>query len=116
MTLQDNEQLTTIVQSAPIGICILDAETFKAELLNDKFLEIAGKPKEAIIGKWYWETFAGMRTLYEDELNQVAQTGKPYTASEIEIPLIRHEHEEDIFVTFIYAPVSDHEGQVSKIA
>ncbi|UOE52858.1 PAS domain-containing protein [Mucilaginibacter sp. SMC90] len=33
-------------------------------MLNDKFLEIAGKPKEAIIGKWYWETFAEARTYY----------------------------------------------------
>lgn len=116
MTLQDNEQLTTIVQSAPIGICILDAETFKAELLNDKFLEIAGKPKEAIIGKWYWEPFAEVREYYEDALKSVSETGKAYYADEVEMMLIRHGREEKIFVTFVYAPVTDNTGNVSKVA
>lgn len=105
-----------IVQAAPIGICILDARTLKAELLNDKFLEIAGKPKEAIIGKWYWEPFAEARAGYEDALNEVVRTGRPYSANETELMLIRHGREEIIFVTFVYAPVPDHEGKVSKVA
>ena len=116
MQLQDNEQLKTIVESAPIGICILDAGTFVAELLNDKFLEIAGKPKEAILGKWYWEPFAEAREYYEAALKSVPETGKAYYADEVELMLIRHGKEEMIFVTFIYSPVTDKNGQVSKVA
>src|ERR1700743_2160937 len=116
MQLQDNEQLRTIVESAPIGICILDATTFVAELLNDKFLEIAGKPKEAIIGKWYWEPFAEVREYYEDALKSVPKNGKAYYADEVEMMLIRHSREEKIFVTFVYAPVTDNTGKVSKVA
>jgi PAS domain S-box-containing protein len=116
MTLQDNEQLKTIVQSAPIGICILDAGTFTAELLNDKFLEIAGKPREAIIGKWYWEPFAEAREYYEAALKGVVETGEAFYANEVELMLIRHGREERIFVTFVYAPVIDRDGKVSKVA
>src|ERR1700743_553968 len=116
MQLQDNEQLTTIVRSAPIGICILDAVTFTAELLNNKFLEIAGKPKEAIIGKWYWEPFAEARQYYEEALTGVAKTGEAYYADEVELMLIRHGREEMIFVTFVYAPVVDAGGKVTKLA
>ncbi|WP_295799853.1 PAS domain S-box protein [Mucilaginibacter sp.] len=116
MQLQDNEQLNLIVQSAPIGICILDAATFKAELLNHKFLEIAGKPREAIIGKWYWEAFAEVRPYYETALNEVARTGIAYYADEVELMLIRHDREETIFVTFVYAPVKDAQGKVAKLA
>ncbi|WP_259067055.1 PAS domain S-box protein [Mucilaginibacter sp. X4EP1] len=116
MQLQDNEQLKTIVDSAPIGICILDANTFVAELLNDKFLEIAGKPKEAIIGKWYWEPFAEAQQYYEAALKSVAETGEAYYADEVELMLIRHRREEIIFVTFVYAPVTDKHGKVNKVA
>ena len=116
MTLQDNEQLNTIVQSAPIGICILDAATFTAELLNDKFLEIAGKPRKAIIGKWYWEPFAEAREYYEDALKSVAKTGEAYYANEVELMLIRHGREERIFVTFVYSPVFTKEGKINKVA
>ncbi|MXV51921.1 PAS domain-containing protein [Pedobacter sp. HMF7647] len=116
MSLQDNEQLNIIVQSAPIGICILDAISLKAELLNDKFLEIAGKPKEAIIGKWYWEPFAEVRPYYEEALGSVAVTGEVYHADEVEMMLIRHGREEKIFVTFVYAPVVNAAGTITKIA
>jgi PAS domain S-box-containing protein len=116
MQLQDNAQLKMIVESAPIGICILDAGTLVAELVNDKFLEIAGKPKDAIIGKWYWDPFAEAREYYEAALTSVAETGKAFYASEVELMLIRHGKEEMIFVTFVYSPVTDSAGKVNKVA
>lgn len=116
MTLQDNDNLRTVIESAPIGICILDAATFTAEILNDKFLEIAGKPREAILGKWYWEPFAEARPYYEDALKGVVETGKPYYADEVKLMLIRHGSEEWIFVTFVYAPVKNDQGDITKIA
>lgn len=116
MEFKDNAQLKAVVESAPIGICILDAKTFIAELLNDKFLEIAGKSKESIIGQWYWKPFAEVRHYYEDALSQVAKTGIAYYADEAEMMLIRHGIEESIVVTFVYAPVKDENNEVTKIA
>ncbi|WP_377022440.1 PAS domain S-box protein [Mucilaginibacter angelicae] len=116
MHLQDNEQLYSVVQSAPIGICILDAATFKAELLNDKFMEITGKPQEAIIGKWYWDPFSEAREAYEAALNNVAQTGETFHTDEAELMLVRHGREEMIFVTFVYAAVMNTAGKVTRIA
>ena len=116
MQQQDNEQLNVIIQSAPIGVCILHPVTFKAELLNDKFLEITGKPKESIIGRSYWETFADGKHLYEDALKTVALTGKPYYANEARLSLVRNGREEIITVTFVYAPVADFNGKVNKLA
>lgn len=116
MEFQDNIQLKAIVESAPVGLCILNAETFTAELLNDKFLEFAGKPKEAIIGKWYWEPFAEAREYYEEALKGVAKTGQAYYANEVELMLIRHGRGENIYATFVYAPVRDKKGQITRIA
>lgn len=116
MEFKDNEQLRLLVACAPIGICILDAKTFVAEMLNDKFIEIAGKPKEAILNKWYWDAFAEVKDLYQSALEHVAKTLEPYHADEVEVTLIRHGKAENIFVTFIYAPVKDEHANASKIA
>lgn len=116
MTLQDDEHLQNLINGAPIGIAILDAGTLRVELLNDQFIEIAGKPREAILGKWYWEPFAEARPYYEAALADVAETGETYRADEVALMLIRHGQEEIIFVTFIYAPVKNADGKVSRIA
>lgn len=105
-----------MVLQAPIGICLLDAATLVAELVNDKFLEVAGKPKSAIIGQYYWGPFAEVRQQYEGVLQQVALTGEPYYANEVEIALIRQGKLERVVVTFVYNPIKDDTGKVAKIA
>ena len=44
-----------------------------------------------------------------------AKTGEAFYANEVELMLIRHDREERIFVTFVYAPVIDKDGKVSKV-
>ena len=88
MQLTDGEDLHYAVLRAPIGICILDAGTLVAEIVNDKFLEVAG----------------------------MVRTGEAYYADEVELMLIRHGREEMIFVTFVYSPVKDKSGTVNKVA
>ncbi|RYZ88628.1 MAG: PAS domain S-box protein [Proteobacteria bacterium] len=116
MEFKDNTQLRLMVECAPIGICILDAKTFIAEMLNDKFLEISGKTRESIRNKWYWDPFVEVKEYYEEHLNNVTKTGIPYHADEVEMTLVRSGRAEDIIVTFIYSPIKDKIGQTIKIA
>ncbi|GAA3976663.1 hypothetical protein GCM10022246_31210 [Pedobacter ginsengiterrae] len=116
MDLKDNAQLLFFVESAPIGICILNANSLVVEMLNDKFLEIAGKPKESILNKWYWEPFAEVKDFYQNALKNVAETGIAYHADEVQMTLLRHGKADEIFVTFVYAPIKDSNGNISKIA
>ena len=116
MQLTDGEDLYNTVLHAPIGICILHADSLVAEIVNDKFLEVAGKPYEALFGRYYWDAFAEAQPFYEAALAGVVQTGEAYYADEVEWMLIRHGREEVIFVTFVYAPVKDKSGKISKVA
>jgi len=116
MQFTEGEDLHNAVRLAPIGICILNADTLIAESVNDKFLEVAGKPYDAIYGRFYWDAFAEARSFYEEALDGVVQSGEAYYAEEVELMLIRHGREEMIFVTFVYAPVKNKEGTVTKIA
>src|ERR1700710_717540 len=116
MQLTDGKDLNKIVLLAPIGICILNADTLVAEIVNDKFLEIAGKPYDAIFGQFYWDAFKEARSYYEKALAGVVETGETYYADEVALMLIRHGKEENIFVTFVYSPITDEGGAVSKVA
>jgi PAS domain S-box-containing protein len=116
MEFINEEDLQNTVLTAPIGICILNADTLVVEMLNDKFLEVAGKPREAIIGHWYWEPFAEAQTFYEAALSGVVSSGEPFYANEVALMLVRGGREEHVFVTFVYAPVKDVAGTVRKVA
>lgn len=116
MLFTDAEDFNSSLLNAPMGICILDADTLVAEIVNDKFLEVAGKPYEAIYGHYYWDAFAEARPYYETALTGVVQTGEAYYADEVELMLIRHGQPEMIFVTFVYAPVKDKAGKVKRVA
>jgi PAS domain S-box-containing protein len=116
MHLIKEEDLLTLVKTAPIGICILDAKTLVAELLNDKYVEVTGKPRERIIGHWYWDAFPEFRDSYQAILENVVKTGTPFHADEVSMILPRQGRPEPVFVTFVYEPVIAATGRVSKVA
>jgi PAS domain S-box-containing protein len=112
---RSEEDLSNLVLQSPIGICVMDAATLVNEIVNDKFVEIAGKPYEAIMGKWYWDTFAEVAPYYETALQEVVDKGEPFYVNEAELKLIRHGKEEIVYVTFVYEPMKDSTGLVKKI-
>ncbi|KUJ61397.1 hypothetical protein AR687_13245 [Flavobacteriaceae bacterium CRH] len=115
--IEESEQnLKSMVLRSPIGICVLDADTLVSEIVNESFIEVAGKSYEEIAGKNYWEPFAEVKQYYEADLKKVADEGIPFYANEVEMTLIRHGKKENIFVTFVYAPLKNIEGKVTKIA
>ena len=111
----ERSDFSKIIAQAPIGICILDAGSLRAEAVNQKFIEVAGKPYEQIYGRFYWDSFAEAREFYESALANVVQTGQTYYANEVALRLIRHGKEETINVTFVYDPLINEAGKVSKV-
>ena len=85
-----------------------------SEIVNESFVEVAGKPYEEIAGKYYWEPFAEARPYYETALQNVVKDGVAFYANEVELMLIRHGREEIIYVTFVYAPLKNIEGSRKK--
>jgi len=116
MNIDNQQELYILVMNAPVGICVLDAQTIKAEIVNDSFIAVAGKPREAILGNFYWDTFPEARSYYESALASAISTGNPYTASAAERKVIRHGKEETVYMTLVYAPLKDNDGEVKKVA
>jgi len=115
MDVENINELRLLVLSAPIGICVLDAQTLVAEIVNDSFIRVAGKRYEEIIGKYYWDTFSEVREYYETALDTVIRKGESYYADEVEMELIRHGNKETLYVTFVYVPLKSN-GEVKKVA
>jgi len=115
--IEESEQnLRSMVLQSPMGICVLDAATLVTEIVNDSFIEVAGKPYEEIAGKYYWDTFAEVKSDYEEALVNVVKNGEPFYANEVEMVLIRYGRPEKIYLTFVYAPLKNIHGKVTKIA
>jgi PAS domain S-box-containing protein len=113
---ESEEDLRNLVLHAPIGICVLGAESLTTEIVNDRFVEITGKPLDEIAGKYYWDTFRETRPYYETELARVVKEGTSFFANEVKLGLIRHGKEEMIYVTFVYSPLKDKSGKVKNVA
>ncbi|GAA4334331.1 hypothetical protein GCM10023184_28300 [Flaviaesturariibacter amylovorans] len=115
--LSESEQdIRDMVARAPIGICVLDAATQIGLIANDSFLEIAGRSLDEIVGNWYWDTFSDARPFYEEALNRVIENGVTFRATEVEVPLRRNGVLEMVPVTFVYEPLKNAVGKVTKVA
>lgn len=116
MNIENEQELHLLVMSAPVGICVLDAATLTPEIVNDSFIAVAGKSRQTILGNFYWDTFAEVRQYYETALETVIREGKPYSADEAEMVLIRHGKQERVYLTFVYTPLKNSAGKVKKVA
>jgi PAS domain S-box-containing protein len=113
---EGEQDLRSMILSAPIGICVMDAATRVSQVANELFVEIAGKPLDEIVGQFYWDTFSLARPYYEAALTKVVEEGITYKAEEVEVPLLRHGKQEIVHVTFVYEPLKDEHGRVKKVA
>ena len=114
--LEESESnLRSMVLRSPLGICVLDAKTLVVEIVNESFIEVTEKSYEEITGHHYWETFPENRAAYENVLNDVIKKGIPFHANEEEIILIKEGKEVKVYLSFIYTPLINSNGEVSKV-
>ncbi|MDQ2656490.1 MAG: PAS domain-containing protein, partial [Bacteroidota bacterium] len=86
---QSERAMRSIVLHAPVGICILDADTLNAEVVNDIFLELSGKGRKQFEGKSLWQIFPELKDRYSSFLSLVVSTGVPYKGKEERLSLLR---------------------------
>jgi len=107
----NEENLRNIVKQAPVGMCILQGDPLFVVEVNDIFLEIIGKPREAFDVLSYWEVNAEAKAFYEPITTQVLATGATYYANEHEIELTRNGKPQTVHVNFVYEPLKDAHGK-----
>ena len=116
MNIENQQELFVLVMNAPVGICVVDAHSLIAEIVNEKYIKATGKTREAILGIHHWDTFAEARPYYEGALTGVIESGEPYSEEEAEVRLIRSGKQETLYLSFVYSPLKDRAGAVKKVA
>ena len=100
---ESERTLRAIVLNAPVGICILDGDPLRTEIVNDIFLELVGKSREDFETKSYWDNFPELRDTYVPLLDSVLSTGTPFRGREQRITLIRDGAEKALYLDFVIA-------------
>ena len=88
LELQRREaEIASIYDSAPIGLCVFDAEG-RFVRINRRLAEINGFPPEAHVGRTFREVLPGIAEQVEPLLRQVLDRGEPAVGVEItgEVP------------------------------
>lgn len=111
----NEENIRNIVLQSPVGMCIVEGDPLYVREINNSFLEIIGKTREALKARPYWEVNAEAAEFYKPITDTVMATGKTYQANEHAIPLVRNGIEEIVHVDFVYEPLKDGDGNTYAI-
>jgi PAS domain S-box-containing protein len=113
---KSNQHFRNIVHQAPTAMCILRGENFVVEVANEKQLELWGKTKEQVMDLPVFTAIPEtVGQGFEELLNGVFTTGKPFIANETAITLIRNGKEEIIYVNFVYEPLYNDEHIIDGV-
>lgn len=114
--VQANERsLYRLIMHAPVGICIVEKEQHRVRIVNDHYLALIGKERQAIEGKNHWKALPQVQEAYAPVFDEVFATGVAYHAREQEVTLLRDGRPERLFVSFVLEPLHDEWGNTTSI-
>lgn len=107
--------MNPIILHAPVGVCILHAENMTIQAANLHFLRLINKRADQLLGKPYQDTFTIARPGTESAL-RMAREGSSSQDHKNAIIHINEGKEETIPATFVYVPIRNGQGKVTRIA
>jgi two-component system sensor histidine kinase VicK len=112
---ESESRFRNLVLQAPVGICMIKGDPFYVQVVNDSFLELAGKNRSDFNHQSYWEAIPEAAAIYEPIARNVVATGQTYYANEHKIMLRRNGVEEMVYANFVYEPIRDSDGLMDTI-
>jgi PAS domain S-box-containing protein len=110
------KQLYSTFMQAPVGIGIFMGPDYVVDLINPQLCEIYGQTQEAMIGKPVFEVLKEAKGLgFEEQLDEVRLTGRPYKGIEVAVPLVRNGVKEIAYIDFVYQPFLEDDGTISGV-
>ena len=113
---QSEMRFRNMVQQAPVAICVLRGEDHVVEIANEKQLQIWGKTKEQVLNKPVFRAIPeGAGLGFEELLQGVLATGKPFIATELPTTLNRNGKIATFYANFVYEPLYNSENKIDGI-
>lgn len=114
--IRDSEaNFRKLVINAPVGICIVTSENNQVEVVNDLFLKLVGRKRRELENRPYWEVLKEAEDFYAPILQNVFESGIAYVGNEHKVSLIRNGIPEDVYINFVYEPLRDDRGMISRV-
>ncbi|MDQ7949050.1 MAG: PAS domain S-box protein [Pedobacter sp.] len=104
-----------LIKQAPVAICVIRAEDLLITDVNDGYLELVGKERIQLEEQTIWDAVPEAADTYAPLMQQVIDSGIAFHGREHELILVRNGKDENVFVDFVYEPVTDLQGNVSSI-
>lgn len=113
---ESEQRFRNLVQKTPAAVCLLRGKNFVIEIANDWQLKLWGKTKDEVLNLPRFTAIPeveghGIETL----LNNVLTSGKPFTANEFPLTLIRYGKIETLYLNFNYQPFYNNFNEIDGV-
>ncbi|WP_234419308.1 hybrid sensor histidine kinase/response regulator [Sphingomonas sp. EC-HK361] len=115
---EDRARLSQMFDEAPSFMTLLRGPALVYEVANSAYLELIGKPREAVVGKPLAEVLPEVVAQgFADLLTLVRETGRSHRALAAPVDLARGESGalERRYVDFVFQPLTDAAGTVTGV-
>lgn len=112
---ESETRLRSVIDQAPMGVCIIQARDLMIEDVNDAYLQLVGKQRQEVENRTIWDAIPEAAVAYALIMDNVVTTGVAFYENEAELQLIRYGKAEQIFVNFVYEPLKNADGVTEAI-
>lgn len=107
------KQLYSLFMQAPVAIGVFLGNHYIVDLVNPNLAKLYGKTPEELLGKPLFDVLIAAKGIgFEQLLDNVLVTGKPYIGTEALVPLIRNNKLEYIYTNFVFEPFRDENDNI----
>lgn len=109
--------VSTVFEQAPAGIWVVRGPEYIFEVINPVMTQILGRTPQQALGRPYFEVLPELVDQGLPELlRQVWEQGQPMFVEELPAQLAYHTPEETGYFTFVFQPLRNEAGQVTRIS
>lgn len=114
--IESERRYRLILDQAPAAIATFRGPTYITEFANEQSCELWGRKSEDVLGKPVLETLPELASQgIKQLLDNVYQTGKKFSASELPIHLRRDGELQTIYANFSYHPLYNTDGEIDGV-
>ncbi|MBO0948881.1 PAS domain-containing sensor histidine kinase [Fibrella forsythiae] len=106
----------TMVEQAPVAMCLFSGPQFVVTLANERMLEFWGRKREQVLSKPVFEALPEVVGQgFSELLNGVYRTGERFVAKERAVLLERNGQVERTYIDFVYEAFYEADGTISGV-
>lgn len=112
---KSEQRLRSIVEQAPLGLCVLKGRDLIIESANDIILKTWGK-STGVIGKSLAVVLPGLEEQnFFKILDDVFTSGQPFYSYEVKVKFQQNDGINEVYLDVVYSPLKDEAGEVTSL-